>query len=123
MAVFKGFSSPLIGNTQVLQDKELIKQDLLNHFNTFKGEKPMNQEYGFIGHDLVFELDRPRTRTKIEADAKRIISLDPRVVLKNISITYESNGYTIAIDLYFNVLDEVDTLYYSYVSDTESQQF
>ena len=46
MAVtFKGFASPIVGKTQVLYDVELVKKDLINHFNTKKGERVMDVDY------------------------------------------------------------------------------
>ena len=111
MAVFKGLASPLIGNTRLLQDVELVKRDLLNHFYTRKGEKAMHQEYGFIGWDYLFELQNPNIRSILEEDSRRIIQTDPRVKEKSITIQKTKNGYNIIIELYFVILDTVDTLY------------
>lgn len=121
-AVFKGFSSPTTGNTQVLTDVNLVKKDLINHFYTRKGEKPMNQEYGFIGHDLIFELDLPGTQSKLETDARRIIETDPRVTEVSIDVQVVSYGYNVVIELYFNVLDLVDTLYLTFDQSRSDEQ-
>jgi len=40
--IFKGFASPIVGKTQVLFDIDIVRQDLLNHFNTRKGERVMD---------------------------------------------------------------------------------
>lgn len=110
MATFVGFGSYQTGNAVLLQDNELIKKDLLNHFMTRKGERVMNMEYGFIGWDLIFELKKPGTKSKLESDARRIIQTDPRVKERSIEIIEQQNGYTVKIELYFIQSTTVDTL-------------
>ena len=53
---YKGFStiSPDAENF-ALFDFDLIKQDLLNHFNIRQGERLMNPKFGTIIWDLLFE--------------------------------------------------------------------
>lgn len=110
MATFIGFGSPPTGPVQVLYDVNLVKQDLLNHFMTQKGERVMDAEYGFIGWDLIFELKRPSTRDILEQDARRIVQTEPRVREQSISIIESENGFTVNILLYFVILDETSTL-------------
>lgn len=110
MATFLGFGSPVVGQTEVLYDVELVKRGLLNHFYTRKGERVMDTDYGFIGWDLIFELDTPGVPEMIEADARRIIEMEPRVNERLIKIERIEYGYIINIELYFVVLDTVDTL-------------
>lgn len=108
--VFKGFSSPQVGTTQVLYDVELVKQDLLNHFNTRKGERVMDSEYGFIGWDLIFELDNDGVKQELEEDARRIVEMEPRVSLIDIVVESITKGYKISIFMKFVHLDSVDVL-------------
>jgi len=111
MAVtFKGFSSPVVGLTRVLYDEELVKQDLLNHFNTRKGERAFDAEYGFIGWDLVFELDQPSVKQALDDDARRIVSQDPRVELQYLQVQNTEYGYIINISLYYVQLETVEEL-------------
>jgi len=50
---YKGFSSVNASNFgNKLFDFDLIKQDILNHFNTKKGERLMNPNFGSIIWDL-----------------------------------------------------------------------
>ena len=101
MPTFIGFSSNY--KTEVLYDIDLIKKDLLNHFKTKKGERVMNAEYGFIGHDYLFEVMTTTARDNILNDAKRIISGDPRVsLLEAITITELDYGYQLNIKLMDN---------------------
>lgn len=110
VAVFKGFSSPVVGKTQVLYDIPLVKQDLVNHFNTRKGERVMDSEYGFIGWDLIFELDNAGVMQALEEDARRIVELEPRVDLVDIVVESVTRGYKITILLNYVQLNTVDTL-------------
>ena len=66
---YKGFSSigTNVGNTQLF-DFELIKQDILNHFNTKKGERLMNPEFGSLIWDLLMEPLTEQTRELLKND-------------------------------------------------------
>ena len=108
--VFKGFSTPVVGRTETLYDTELVRQDLMNHFNTKKGERAFDADYGFIAWDLLFELEGYNTMNLLEADARRIISLDPRLNLKKIQISRIEYGYQMNIVLHYVVLNTVEEL-------------
>ncbi|WP_416469897.1 GPW/gp25 family protein [Salmonella enterica] len=108
--IFKGFSSPVVGRTKVLYDEELVKQDLLNHFNTRKGERAFDAEYGFIGWDLVFELDEPSVKQALDDDARRIIAQEPRVDLQYLEVSNTEYGYIIDISLHYVELETVEDL-------------
>jgi phage baseplate assembly protein W len=118
--IFKGFSSPIVGKTQVLYDVDLVKQDLLNHFNTRKGERVMDVDYGFIGWDLLFELDRPGNAQLLEADCRNIVSQDPRLYLISVTVSSVEYGYRIDLVLNYVQLETVEEL--SLVFDNRSQQ-
>lgn len=63
----------------------------------------MNAEYGFIGHDYLFEVMTNTARDNILNDAKRIIAGDPRVsLLEAITITELDYGYQLNIKLVDN---------------------
>lgn len=108
--IFKGFSSPVQGNTKTLYNEELVRQDLINQFSTKKGERAFNVDYGFIGWDLIFSLDNFNVKNLLEADCRRIVSEDPRVKLLNIRVIAIEYGYAIEIDLQYVILNSVETL-------------
>lgn len=110
MPIFTGFASGQTGSVQVIHDIELIKQDLLNQFNTMKGERLMDTEYGFIGWDLIFDLKQSGTKEMIESDCRRIVQSDPRVTEQSIEIIEEEHGFTVSIELIFNEFATADTL-------------
>lgn len=109
--LFQGFSSPVVGRTIVLYNEELVKKDLINHFNTRKGERAMDAEYGFIGWDLIFELDLDSNKQLIEADARRVIDSEPRVQLQYMEVLSTDRGYRINIYLYYHELDTEEQLF------------
>ena len=54
--IFKGFSTvDKIRAPYSLFDQELIKRDLLNEFQTRRGERLMKPNFGSIIHDLLME--------------------------------------------------------------------
>lgn len=108
--VFKGFTTPVQGRTKTLYNEEIVRQDLINHFNTKKGERAFDADYGFIGWDLIFSLDNYNTQNLLEADCRRIVYEEPRVILLNIRSEKIEYGYAIEIDLKYKILNSVETL-------------
>lgn len=117
-----GFHSPASGPMIELFDVELVKQDLLNHFMTQKGERVMDAEYGFIGWDLMFELKTPGIKDMIEQDARRIVQSEPRVTERQINVIEEEHGFTVNIYLYYKLLDTSDVLTMFFDADRISDQ-
>jgi len=70
-----------------LADFDLVKQDLLNHFNTRKGERVMLPEYGTIIYELLMDPLDTVTKSLILEDATRVIEEEPRVTLDSIELT------------------------------------
>ena len=72
--IFRGFST--VDNIRApysLYDDDLVKRDLLNEFQTRKGERLMRPDFGSIIHDLLMEPEDTFTETEIEDDIRRII--------------------------------------------------
>lgn len=100
MATFIGFSS--VGRstgTQVLEDKELARRDLLNHFYTRKGERLGNPEFGSILPELIFEPLDQRTFDLADNDIREIIGHDPRWELIDYDIDPNNNNLTVSVNL------------------------
>jgi phage baseplate assembly protein W len=97
---YKGFSSvdPTNFNTR-LYDFDLIKQDILNHFNTKKGERVMNPEFGSIIWDLLMEPLTDQTRELLKQDIIKICNSDPRVTPTQMDLTEYPNGYILELTL------------------------
>lgn len=97
---YKGFST--ISNKTAsfsLFDIELIKQDLLNHFNTRKGERLENPSFGTIIWDVIFDPLTDSVKAEIVKDVETIINYDPRIVSSEILINEYEHGLTIECQL------------------------
>jgi|TARA_B100001964_G_scaffold19216_1_gene19605 phage baseplate assembly protein W len=116
-ASFIGFST--VGRIKppyTLIDFDLVKVDLLNHFNTRKGERVMLPEFGTIIYDLLMDPLDDMTKDLIREDVIRIIKSDPRVemvdlimteldrvILLEVELLYLPNGVTETIAIQFNI--------------------
>jgi phage baseplate assembly protein W len=100
MAIFyKGFSTVGRDKKFRLTDFELVKQDLMNHFQIRKGEKLMNPNFGTIIWNVLYDPFTESLRSAIAADVKAIASYDPRVAIDNIVITEFDTGIQIELEL------------------------
>ena len=85
--LFRGHSS--VGRDfadSKLYDIELVKQDILNHFNILKGEKLENPNFGTnIWLYLMDPLD-DETRNAVIEDVEEIVAYDPRVEMDSIEV-------------------------------------
>ena len=108
---YKGFSSldDTTSNTK-LYDFELVKQDLLNHFRTKKGERVMNPQFGSIIWDLIMEPMTDAVREALSADINRICNSDPRVVPTNIQLIEYENGYLLELTLLMVGTDQSENM-------------
>jgi phage baseplate assembly protein W len=104
---YVGFSSLDSSNTtSKLYDFDLIKQDILNHFNTRKGERLMNPMFGTIIWDLLMEPLTPQTKEALNKDIISICNYDPRVVPTKINLTEYPTGYIIELTLKLKGTDQ-----------------
>lgn len=100
--IYKGFSTSSGNKSNMLYDIDVVKQDLINHFYTRKGERVMEPEFGSIVWDMLYEpLDESSEEDLIE-DCTRIINSDPRCELLDIQLDSLGNG--VRIDISINVL-------------------
>ena len=103
---YKGFSTvdPSSLNTKLF-DFDLIKQDILNMFQTKKGERVMNPDFGTIIWSLIYEPFTDDVKQKISEDVTRILNYDPRVTPTRINITEAEYGMIIEATLYYKRQD------------------
>ena len=99
MALYKGFSTYNRQKKFRVADFDLVKQDLLNHFNIRKGEKLMNPEFGTIIWNMIFEQFTEDIKNAIVDDVKRIAAYDPRISVSNVFITEYEYGLQIELML------------------------
>jgi len=110
--IYKGFSTAnwIKNKTFALNNIELVKQDLLNHIFTIKGERVMMPNFGTRIPTLAFEPNDERTRKIVEDDLTTVFDYDPRVKLIALNVlTLPDNNAIIAMAdllyLEFNVTD------------------
>ena len=97
---YKGFSTTNPDNRgSKLYDFELIKQDILNHFNTRKGQRVMNPTFGTIIWDLLMEPLTPNIRNLLTKDIETVCTADPRVYPTQLQINEYEQGYLIDVVL------------------------
>lgn len=110
MITYKGFSTYNRVRKFKINDFELIKQDLFNHFHIRKGEKLMNPNFGTIIWDMIYEPYTDTLRDAIEDDIKRIVSYDPRIAVDKITVTEFTDGLFIELDLKYVVTNQLTRL-------------
>ena len=112
---YRGFSTLDPTTTEVkLFDQELIKQDLLNQFNTKKGERLMNPNFGCVIWDLLYEPLTPAVKAQIAADIDRIIANEPRVMPTLVNIIEQDYGFLLELTLVYRDLDVSDSMILSF---------
>jgi len=108
---YVGFSTqdPL-ARTVTMYDFDVVKQDLLNYFNTRQGERVMNPAWGTIIWDKLYDPFTDEVRSEIEQDIKKIIASDPRVNIMSVDITEAEFGLVLEITLRFVATSQVDRM-------------
>jgi hypothetical protein len=108
---YKGFSTqdPSV-QTVTLYDFDVVKQDLLNYFNTRQGERVMNPAWGTIIWDKLYDPFTDDVRSAIEEDIKTIIASDPRVDVTEVVITEAEFGLVLEVTLTFVPTNQTDVL-------------
>ena len=108
---YKGFSTANPTNRgSKLYDFDLIKQNILNQFNTRKGERVMNPKFGTIIWDLIMEPLTPQVETWLTEDVTAICNSDPRVYPLQILVNEYPQGYLIEITLAMKNTDQSSVL-------------
>jgi phage baseplate assembly protein W len=93
---YKGFST-ISGESNAFSvyDLSLIKQDILNHFNTRQGERLENPTFGTIIWDILFEPMTEDIKQLIIKNVEDIINYDPRVSANSVTVTTYESGIQI----------------------------
>ena len=118
--LYKGFSTVDRVKKFRLNDFDLVKQDIINHFKIKKGEKLMQPNFGSIVWSLLFEQMTDAAHQAIIDDVKSIVGYDPRTHLTNITINEYQNGIQIGIDLIFVPTNQQSTLALQFDNQTQT---
>lgn len=121
MALYNGYSTVSAKNNNVrLTDTDLIKQDLINHFNIRRGEKLMNPDFGTIIWDSLFEPFTETLRNNIYDDVTRIANSDPRLVVESVLVDQFDNGLILELRLLYVSTNQVENLKLTFDRDAGS---
>lgn len=107
---YKGFSTQAGNKNFRLTDFDLIKQDILNHFNIRKGEKLMRPNFGTIIWNVLHEPFTEDLKSVITQDVRAIASYDPRVSFDNIIITEYDQGIQIELQLRYVLTNQTNVM-------------
>ena len=118
--IFRGFSTvDTVKAPFTLTDLELVKRDLLNEFNTRKGERVMRPNFGCIIWDLLMNPEDTFTEDEIKDDITRIIEKDSRVDIINISVFSSAHTVRAEVELQYVILGSKDTLYLEFKDEQQ----
>jgi phage baseplate assembly protein W len=111
--LFTGFSTigTALSKNWTYYDVELIKRDLLNHFNTRVCERRMRPDYGCLIWDYMMEPLTSGMVDLISTEAIRICQSDPRVVVKSVNVYRLDAGVRVDMTLFYEPLNVADTFY------------
>jgi phage baseplate assembly protein W len=107
---YRGFSSTEFKKNFRLQDIELVKQDILNHFNIRKREKLENPTFGTEIYDLLYEQLTPEVKNKIGKEVETVLNFDRRITVDRLLIDSTMFGVSVIADvtfLPFNLKDQI----------------
>jgi phage baseplate assembly protein W len=96
---YRGLSTIGASKKFRLVDFDLVKQDLVNHFNIKKGEKLMQPNFGSIIWNCLYEPLTPEIKAAIAEDIRRIINYDPRLQVDEVIVNEFDQGLQVQIDL------------------------
>lgn len=119
MSIYRGFSTVNNSKRFKITDAELVKQDLINHFNIRKGEKLMQPEFGTIIWGLLFEPLTNDLKNAVVADITQIINYDPRVNVNDVQVTQKEHGLQILISLTYANTNQSDALFLNFNGNTQ----
>ncbi len=120
MSFYRGYNTVGVtfGSTR-LEDRELIKRDLLNHFHIRKGEKLMNPDFGTIIWDHLYDPMTEDVKQSIVDDVTRIVNSDPRTQATNIILSEYELGLQVEVELFYRELDLSEALLLQFNGDTQ----
>jgi len=121
MAIYKGYNTVDNKTTKTrLEDAELIKRDLSNHFNIRKGEKLMRPDFGTIIWDALFEPMTEDLRDAIVDDVTRIVNYDPRLIAESILVDEYEQGILVEARVRYSNNNQLETLRLQFDQTTNS---
>jgi phage baseplate assembly protein W len=111
---YRGFSTVYSSSNSKLYDDELVKQNLLNHFNTRMGERLMNPNFGTIIWDALYDPLTDGLREEIEADIREILASEPRIIPIAVEVSEQDYGILLEITVTYNRTNQTENMRISF---------
>ena len=92
-------------------DIDLIKRDLMNHFNTRVGERVMRPDFGCKIWDYMMEQLTPGMKDLVVQEAMRVCESDSRVTVESVQVYSYDNGIRVELTLLYTPFSVIDTFY------------
>lgn len=112
--IYKGFSTKQYQHDKnfVMTDIDLVKEDLINHIFTRRGERLRMAQFGTVIPDIMFEPITADTISRIEADLRMVFEYDPRVQLVELLVIplIDESAIIALADLRYVELNTTDRL-------------
>lgn len=115
--IYRGFSTIDRNKKFKINDIDLVKRDLINHFSIKKGEKLMQPDFGSIIWNMLFEPMTADVQAAIVDDIKRVANYDPRISVTNVLVNELDNGLQIQLDITYLQSDYSDRLTLNFNTD------
>jgi phage baseplate assembly protein W len=93
-----------------LTDTQLVMRDLMNALSIKQGDKVGNPSYGTTIWSYIFEPNTQDVQQEMEAEMRRLIAQDPRIIINNMNIIPYDNGIQFEIELAFNPFNQATTV-------------
>ena len=124
MAYYRGYNTVdnIFGSTR-LTESQLVRRDILNHFNVNQGEVVMRPNFGSIIKSIVFEPLTEETQELIIDEVKRVVQSDPRVQMTDMELQEFENGIQVAMSLRYINTDLSEQLFIKFDRDTQRAVF
>lgn len=88
-------------------DQDLVIRDFINALNIPQGQKPGRPEFGTSLWSFVFEPNTLDVQLQLEAEVRRVASLDPRLQLNSVISYPQDNGILIEMELAISPFNDV----------------
>lgn len=95
-------NQPRLGKKFALTDEQLVIRDLLNALSIKQGDKVGQPTYGTTLWSYLFEPSNENTQQAIEDEVRRVITLDPRIILNSVGVYVQENGVLLQIEMAFS---------------------
>ena len=99
MPTFVGFNTINQYKRYTLVDFDLIKRDVLNSLSIRQGEVPGRPMVGTSVWNFIFDNQSTETVRQIEAEMRRVVGLDPRVSITDLTVYTQDNVIVVEMAL------------------------